>query len=85
MAVVTLSCTGATVTLDTDKDVIAIERDARYPTELPPVTNLKLSDITAVKHKFTGYSIPSRATGIIRFVYPDCPTGGDLLTSFATR
>jgi hypothetical protein len=74
----------ATLRMDTDKDLITIERKNNIKFSVPQRTEIKLSEVTNVEHKFFG-AVIIRGTGAFRFVYPGCPTGGSMLTGFSTN
>ncbi len=85
MAVYQVACSDAKLILDTDKGLITITRSNRYGTKLPPVTEIKLSEVTAYEEQYLTYGIESKGSGAIKFVYPGCPSGGDLIMGFSTH
>ena len=85
MAVYQMSCSDAKLVMDTDKDLITITRTNRYGMKLPPVTEIKLSSVTAYEEQYLTYGIESKGSGGIKIVYPGCPAGGDLIVGFTTH
>jgi len=84
MALYEVGCTEATLRMDTEEDLIIIERKNRIQLNLPPKTEIKISELTGVEHRFFG-AIETRGTGTYKFLYPGCPQGGDMLTGFSTH
>ena len=84
MAVYEVACTDATLRMDTETDLITIDRKGRMPINMPPVTEIKIGALTKIEHKFFG-AIETRGSGGYKFLYPGCPEGGDLLTGFSTH
>jgi len=85
MPIYQVACADAKLTMDTDKDSITITRSSRYQLNLPSVTEIKLSEVTAIEYEYLTYGIEAKGTGAIKFQYPGCPQGGDLLMGFATH
>jgi hypothetical protein len=84
MAHYTVSCAEATLTMDTDAGNIVIKRSGRNGLNLPALSEFRLADIAAVEHQYTSF-MPGKGTGTIKFVYPGCPEGGDMLMGFTTH
>jgi hypothetical protein len=84
MAIYEVGCTDATLRMDTDKDLITIERKGRMSFNLPPLTEIKISSLTGIEHRFVG-AVVRDGSGTYKFLYPGAPEGGDLLTGYSTH
>ncbi len=85
MAVYQVACADAKMAMDTDKGLITITRSNRYGTNMPPVTEIKLSEVTGVEDQYLTYGVESKGSGAIKFIYPGCKPGGDLMFGFTTH
>lgn len=84
MAIYEVGCTEATLRMDTERDLITIERKNRIQFQLPPLTEIKISEVMQVEHRFFG-AMESKGTGTFKFIYPGCPSGGNAITGFSTN
>lgn len=84
MAMYTVSCVGAKLTLDTDQKTVTIQRDPQVLMALPAETVWPVSDLENVEHKFQDFGY-GHGTGMIKFLYPGCPAGGDMLLGHTTH
>lgn len=84
MATYSVSCVGATLTLDTDQQTVTIQRDPNVLMALPAETVLPVSTLEKAEHKFQDFGY-GHGTGMIKFLYPGCPAGGDILLGHTTH
>ncbi len=84
MATYSVSCVGATLTLDTDQQTVTIQRDPNVLMALPAETVLPVSTLEKAEHKFQDFGY-GHGTGMIKFLYPGCPAGGDILLGHTTN
>lgn len=84
MATYSVSCVGATLTLDTDQMTVKIVRDPRVIASLPAETELPVSSLESVEHSFQDFGY-GHGTGMIKLIYPGCPAGGDMLLGHTTH
>ena len=84
MATYTVSCVGATLSLDPDQNLIKITRDPKVLAALPAETDIPVANLESVEHKFQDFGY-SHGTGIFKFIYPGCPAGGDMFLGHTTN
>ena len=84
MATYSVSCVGAKLTLDTDQQTVTIQRDPNVLMALPAETVLPVSTLEKAEHKFQDFGY-GHGTGMIKFLYPGCPAGGDILLGHTTH
>ena len=84
MAIYNVGCVGAKLSLDTDNDLITIKRNSQMGLSLPETTEIKASEVTNIENQYQTYGIKWKGTGMLKFVYPGCPPGGDMVLLGAT-
>lgn len=84
MPVYKVGCVQGKLTLDTDNDLITIKRNPELKLPLPETTEIKASEVTGLENNYQTYGIKWKGTGMLKFIYPGCPPGGDMLLLGAT-
>ncbi len=84
MATYSVSCVGAKLTLDTDQQTVTIQRDPNVLMALPAETVCRIHPGKGPEHTFQDFGY-GHGTGMIKFLYPGCPAGGDILLGHTTH
>ncbi len=80
MAIYKLSCTNLELLVDTDEQKIVIHRTQYFEGKFPQETIINFKDLINVYNEELSFDVfNSKGTGTIKFEYPGCPEGGDII------